>query len=342
MKIYHYDSHDFYYLYSEEIQNGASVPYAATVMTPPERQDWPNGQVPVFDKDAGYWYFKKDDFWRVEVKELCFSTGRDSNGPVYLIDSRNCRTRQIDVINFSHKFPGINIPRYGRIPHIVSLMQRIDYIDSCIEQIEMQHIAIHHEGRIGHYHYIVESFVAAIRRLIDDFVVAAFMNAFKAYEPWKRNIVVDGYSDLLIADLFKGKFKNSFKTVLNYNLEISDQLDEFRYRVLGKNWNFLWLLQQLSNTYKHSLTAGLSKTVYGVERPTITTKGVLKSDRNFGSLTYHNHSFRQIVMGLKDYLDDFSCRFPQTDVIQETERVDSCLYHVVEGHKWYLNAPYGV
>ena len=153
----------------------------------------------------------------------------------------------------------------------------------------MQHIAIHHEGRIGHYHYIVESFVAAIRRLIDDFVVAAFMNAFKAYEPWKRNIVVDGYSDLLIADLFKGKFKNSFKTVLNYNLEISDQLDEFRYRVLGKNWNFLWLLQQLSNTYKHSLTAGLSKNVYGVECPTITTKGVLKSDRNFGSLTYHNH-----------------------------------------------------
>lgn len=338
MKIYHYDQHDFYYLYPEELPNGASIPFAATVNAPPVRQDWPEGCVPVFDQKSDCWYFQHDDFWRVEVKELCFYTGRDSNGPVYLIDNWNRNEMQSEILHFAHKFPFIDIPRYGSVPHIVSLMQRIDYINFFIKQIEMQYVAAY-QGQIGHYHDMVESFVAAIRRLIDDFVVAAFMNAFKEYEPWRMSIVVEGYSDLFRADLFKKKFEEAFKNVRNQNF--INQLDEFRNRVLGKNWKFLWILQLLSNTYKHSLTAGLGKNVFGVSFPTITTQGVLRPGRSLGELTYHNHSFRQIVMGLKDYLEDFSFRFPQDGTTCVIDRVDCCFNHVVEEYKWYLNPPYG-
>lgn len=342
MKIYHYDQHDFYYLYPEELPNGGSIPYAATVKAPPIRQDWPEGCVPVFNQELDCWYFKRDDFWRVELKELCFYTGRDSKGPVYLIDNWDGKLNgvlQNDVLHFADKFPSVSIPRYGCMPHIISLVQRIGYINFCIQQIEMQYVAAY-QGQIGHYHDMVDSFIAAIRRLVDDFVVAAFMNDFKEYEPWRRDIVVEGFSDLMNADLLKKKFEESFKNVRNKNLNIINQLDNFRNRVLGKNWKFLWILQRLSNTYKHSLTAGLGKNVFGVSFPTITTQGVLKPDRNLGKLTYHNHSFRQIVMGLKDYLEDFSFRFSQDDATHDGNRVDCCLSHVVEEHKSYLNPPY--
>ncbi|WP_152681262.1 hypothetical protein [Oligella urethralis] len=253
---------------------------------------------------------------------------------------------QDKVMDFSHNLPSISMPRIGRVPDITSLLQRIDYIEFCIEQIEAFYSEIKGHYSVGitgtgsnHYHFIVENLIASIRRFIDDFVVAAFMNLFKRYKPWEKEIVIEGYSDIFRLDLFKNKFKKSYPEI--FNNEISAQLDSFRQMVLGKNYRYLWLIQNISNTYKHSITAGLGKTTYGVDFPTLTVIGVIKPDHNLDTLTYHNHSFRQIILGLKDYLDDFVFCYLNQELKADSTVENKCTSHVIEGHIWYLNAPYG-
>lgn len=346
MKIYHFDADDKYFKYSEEVADDYVLPYGATKIVPPKFDTWPPNQLPVFDEENETWFYKDDKFWWVKVKELNFYTGRDSNGPVYLLGDRNELGYQLRVFTFADKLPKTRIPRIGFVPHTVSLWQRIDYIDSCIEQIEKFYSDIQGQQSVGitgqnsnHYHFIVESLISTIRRFIDDLVVAAFMNLFESYKPWEKNIVIEGYSDIFRLDLFINRFKRSFPDI--FSDDIRFQLNNFRKLVLGGNYNYLWLIHNINNTYKHSITAGLGKTTYGVERPTLTVVGVIKPDRNLDTVTYHNHSFRQIVLGLKDYLDDFIFRYSNQDLKVESITETKCTNHVIEGHIWYLNAPYG-
>lgn len=349
MKIYHYDSSDFYYLGSEEIHDGGGVPYAATDIEPPERAEWPDGKVPVFDESGRQWLYKENDFWKVEVKELCFYSGRDSVEPVYLVGDRRNPTYHVDLIHFVNKLPGVNIPRIGRLPGFISLNQRIDYIDSCVEQIEAQFLAFQKGGMAktvgygaNHHHFVVESLVGAIRRFLDDLVVVAFLTTFKDYEPWKADFVVEGFSDLFDAAKLKPKFRRSFRNVFECDQVMNESLDQFIIKVLGKNRAFLTTIQQLSNSYKHSVTSNIGRNLFGVDYPTIVVVGVLKPDRNFRRLTYHNHSLRQIVIGLKDYLEDLASCISRVDSGVDAGRVDSCANHRVHDYKWILNSPFGV
>ncbi|TAM90657.1 MAG: hypothetical protein EPN41_01120 [Candidimonas sp.] len=349
MKIYNYDSSDYYYLGSEEVPDRSGVPYAATDVGPPERGEWPDGKVPVFNKLNRRWVFKENDFWEVEVKELCFYSGRDSVEPVYIVGNRRNPAYHIDLMHFVNKLPGVNVPRIGRLPGFISLNQRIDYIDACIEQIEANFLTFREGGVMktvghgaNHHHFLVESLVGAIRRFLDDLVVVAFLVEFKDYEPWKADFVVEGFSDLLDADKFKAKFRKSFHHVVEDDDELSVSLDQFVGKVLGKNREFLTAIRQLSNSYKHSVTSNIGRNLFGVDYPTVVVVGVLKPDRNFRHLTYHNHSLRQIIFGVRDYLEDLASRISQVDSATEVERLDSCANHRLHKYKWMLNSPYGV
>lgn len=348
MKIYHYDNRDYYYLRSEEMPDGGSMPYAATDIQPPEISEWPEGNVPVFDERARQWSFKENNFWMVEVRELCFYSGRDSVEPVYLVGNRSSRSYQAHLTRFIHKFPGVSIPRIGRLPGFISINQRIDYIDSCIEQIEDQFLSFHNGKMVravgyeaNHHHFIVESLVGSIRRFLDDLAVVIFLSTFKDYEPWKADFVVEGFSDLLDAEKFKIKFRKSFRDVAENNQGINENLNNFIGKVLGKNQEFLTIIRQLSNSYKHSVTSNISRNLFGVNYPTVIVVGVLKPDRNFQRLTYHNHSLRQIIIGLKDYLEDLVSRTSQENSTVDTKGIDNCADHCIHEYKWNLNSPYG-
>lgn len=347
MKIYHYDYDDKYLMHMEEVSYDYNLPNAATKIVPPNFEEWPEEQVPVFDELNQQWFYETvENFWHVKVKELNFYSGRDSNGAVYLLGGRNELRYQNKIIDFVENLPNTCMPRIGRVPDVISLWQRIDYIESCIEQIEKFYFEIKDHQSVGimgtgsnHYHFIIESLIASVRRFIDDLVVAAFMNFFKQYKPWEKNIVIEGYSDIFRLDLFKDKFKKSFSEMSNN--DISTQLDSFRKLVLGENYRYLWLIQSISNTYKHSITAGLGKSIYGINFPTLTVLGVLKPDCNLNIVTYHNHNFRQIILGLKDYLDDFILRYSNQELKKCSKNDNKCTNHLIEGHIWYLNAPYG-
>lgn len=311
-KIYHYDPHDFFYVgtgTAQCVDGSVSIPAFATDVPPSPRERWRDGYIPVFDVQNREWHLDKNEFWHVHVTELCFYSGRDSSGPTYVIANRNSTSYYGELTHYVNKLPICSIPRIGTVPNFIHLAQRIDFLNDCIEQLEsnwLRATAAGGSSLIGRgaifYHYQAETFVAAIRRLLDDLVIAVFCRQFYEYEPWKRRLPIDGYSSLLNTPM------RHFKRFFQHD-EKSDKTDElcrgFIDAIIGANIDFLLTIQGLSNTYKHSVTANVVRASYGVDFPSVLSVGVADHlERNLGRLSYHNHSLRQLVLGLNDYLDD--------------------------------------
>lgn len=334
IEIHHYDPHDYFYVGSETIQcrNGVeSIPYAATDIPPPPREAWGDQQIPIFHAKERKWIIKKNDFWHPKVSELCFHSGRDSSGRIYIAANRDLENYHNDLMRYVNKLPMCSIPRIGTLPNFVHLLQRIDFLNHCIEQLEENWLRTKTGGfplagkEANYYHYEAETFMAAIRRFLDDLTMAVFYKKFYQYEPWKRDLPIDGYSALLNNPI--RRFRNFF-----IGSERDDKSEglcrEFSDLVLGENRFFLITIQSLNNTYKHSLTANLARGSYGLNFPTVLSFGVEDySNRNLGKLSYHNHSLRQLVIGLNDYLDDLTKRIASEPT---NASPDKCLSHSLQ------------
>lgn len=337
-EIYHYDQHDYFYLGAEIVQcieGSDSLPFSATDSQPPPREFWGDKNIPIFDPEKKEWRLEKNEFWHFNITEFCFYSGRDSSGPLYVAASRSSPSYHIELTHYVNKLPMCSIPRLGNVPNFVHLAQRIDFINDCIYQLEMNWLRTTNfwgwplmgQGA-NFYHYQAETLVAAIRRLLDDLVMAVFCRKFYEYEPWRRNLPIDGYSMLL------NKPMKHFKTFFDQNEkgEKSDELcHQFINIILGENKEFLITIQGLSNTYKHSLAANLVRGSYGVDFPSVLSVGVADhSQRNLGHLSYHNHSLRQLILGLNDYLDDLIGRLSQDSAQTEKQK---CISHRLESFR---------
>lgn len=313
-EIYHYDPHDLFYLGAQTIidyrEGRGQIPYAATDIPPPPRWHWPDNHVPIFSRDKKVWGFSEDQFWEIQVEEINFYTGRNSTGPTYLLAEPDKPTYQLELLKFSNLFI-FPIPRFGSVPNSMHLCERIDFINLCISQLEM-HWSQTQEGNhwpvtgvgANHYQSFAETLVAAIRRFLDDLTVVIFLRQFKKYEPWKRDLVIDGYSNLL--------GKNPRKKIMHFfsiseKGEEADKLcEKFLETVLGEGSVFLQIVQGLNNAYKHSAISNIARATYGRDAPTLQSYGTadMPPRSNLSNIVNHNHDLRQIVSGLNDYLED--------------------------------------
>ena len=346
-KIYHYDAKDGFYLGSEIIYKDQPIPYVATDIPPPATEEWPSGFVPVFCADSMAWSFEKNEFWQVDLDERCFYTGRDSDGPIYLVADPSSQSYQLDLMKYGSKLPIFSLPRIGASPNALHLGQRIDFINACITQLEAYWWQTKTGGSIpmfgqgaSHYHFFTESLVGAVRRLLDDLTTVIFLKLFQKYEPWKRNLAIDGFSALLGKTPHK-RVKEFFRTS-EKGVDTDLLCEQFVRTILGGNSVFLTTIQGLSNSYKHSVTANAVRSLHGLDHPTILTVGVadIPPRCNLGRLVFHNHSLRQLVLGLADYLDDLVVRV--ADPLAAQALVEKCTPHRVQSIKSILNGPHGV
>ncbi len=347
MKIFHYDHTDFYLIGYEEVNDGTSIPNAATDVPPPEPTEWPMGEVPVYEKDNKCWVFRKNDFWKVSVTEKCFYSGRDSNGPVYIVGGRDCSSYQSQLMHIVNSLPGVFIPRIGGLPNFMSMLKRIDYIDASIEQLERSFIDLYSNRTImavgptaNHYHASVENLIGTIRRFLDDLASVLFLSAFEAYQPWKFPIMVDGFSSLFNEDKAIRKIKKTLATPSEDTKRIEQIFKCLRSTALGENTHFLSTIQSMSNCYKHSVTASIGRDQFGRDYPTAIVVGIPEIHGSMNQLTYHNSSLRQIIMGLKDYIRDLSSRIPGSGgKLADFDYVCICGGHRVHTYNWVLNGP---
>ncbi|NYT66251.1 hypothetical protein H0A58_09770 [Alcaligenaceae bacterium] len=266
---------------------------------------------------------------------------------MYLPIDRSSQEYQIELMKYFSKLPIFFIPRIGASPNALHFGQRIDFINACIAQLEIywtQTKTFASSPMFGQgaslYHSYTESLIGAVRRLLDDLTTVIFFRQFQSYEPWKRNLVIDGYSGLLGKNPRK-KIKEFFQTS-EKGVDADRLCDQFIHTILGTNREFLKVIQGLSNSYKHAVTANVVRYQHGKDFPSVLTVGMagIYPNCNLDRLVYHNHNLRQIVFGLRDYLDDLMARF--SDPEQKVILVEKCAPHKVQSIKSILNGPYGV
>ncbi|QIM49295.1 hypothetical protein G9Q38_08945 [Pusillimonas sp. DMV24BSW_D] len=347
MRIFHYDDTDYFLTGYEEISDDASIPHAATDIPPPEVNEWPIDEVPVYDKDNKRWAFRKNDFWEVSVTEKCFYSGRDSDDPVYLVGDRGRTSYQSQLMHIANSLPGVNLPRVGRLPNFISTLQTIDHIDATIEQLEKSFSDLH-SGKMtmivgpkaNHYHMLVEGLIGTIRCFLDDLATVLFLSAFEAYKPWRFPIMVDGFSTLFDEDKAIRKIKKTLAAPSGTLEDIEQIFKSLRSTVFGNNTRFLSTVQSMNNCYKHSVTASIGRKLFGRDYPTVEVVGIPGIHGSMSHLTYHNSSLRQIILGLKDYIRDLTARAS----VSQGKRADFdyvciCGGHRVHTYNWVLNGP---
>lgn len=347
-KIYHYDPIDCFYVGSETIhgyEDGRGmIPYAATDISPPSGDQWPAGHVPTYSEEQGAWHFHKDDFWSVKLDERCFYTGRDSQGATYVVAARHHPDYSNELLKYGNSLPIVAIPRIGSVPGVIHIGQRIDYINFCVEQIEgnWQRIKTASSfpifgGNANLHHFFSESLVSAVRRLLDDLTTALFLKTFQKYAPWEKGLIVDGYSALL-GERAKQRVDKIFPPDVQ-RADANKLRDNFIDVIVGKNKVFLEMIQGMNNAYKHSITANITRQLHGSDFPTLLTVGVAdySPNRNLGMLVYYNHSLRQVIMGLNDYLSDLTDRLVSSN--QSSSSAERCMTHRISSDITTLNGP---
>jgi len=347
-KIYHYDPVDFFYIGSETIygyeDERGMIPYAATDICPPSRDQWPTGHVPIFSEEQGTWHFHKDDFWSVKLDERCFYTGQDSLGATYVVAARDHLDYSNELLKYGNSLPIAAIPRIGSVPGVLHIGQRIDYINFCVEQIEGNWQSIKTTsgfrmfgGEANLHHFFSESLISSIRRLLDDLTTAFFLKTFQKYTPWKRSLIIDGYSALL-GEKAKQRVDKVFPPDV-HRIDANKLRDNFISIIVGKNRVFLEMIQGMNNAYKHSITANITRQLYGSDFPTLLAVGIAdhSPDRNLGMLVFYNHSLRQVIMGLNDYLNDLTDRIAGHN--QLSSYVERCETHRISSDFRILNGP---
>lgn len=347
MKIFHYDYTDFYLLGQEEVSDEKSIPNAATDVPPPEFSQWPPGKVPVYEEKNKRWVFKNNNFWKVYTEEKCFYTGRESDGPTYVIGGQGILPHSAQLMHLVNNLPRINIPRIGYLPSFVSTVRRIEYIDSCIEQLELYFAEFHSGGSnmivrspTSNYYMLVEILIGAIRRFLDDLSMVLYLDVFKEYDPWKMRIVVDGFSCLFDEEKITGRIKKRFSKLSISSGGIGLKIKKLRSIILGENHQFLNTIQDMNNCFKHSVTASAGQGQFGRDYPTAFVVGIPEIGGSLDKLTYYNSNLRQIIMGFKDYIRDSSARHLEAEKKSNSlDFVYICGGHKTYVYKWVLNGP---
>ncbi|NBW49653.1 MAG: hypothetical protein EBR49_06105 [Betaproteobacteria bacterium] len=206
-----------------------------------------------------------------EITERNYFSGRDSNLP-YVVD----------------KYLAIQLPSPPTIPGLINgllvcvdIEARLRYLDGLV----LQAVNAYAAKDVHSYFFTVEACLLSMRRVVDDLVMSVYCRANEEKVQDTRKIEVDGCGSL---------FRNGEPTDFGAHV-----LSEY----IGPNRNFLEILIELSNCFKHSYLLSESR-AWGADFPTVLAIYAKRNDYS-KSITFHNHSFGQIVMGFNLLVSGF-------------------------------------
>ena len=178
--IYHYDADQKFYIGSElyQRQKGCSLPAHSTSIKPPEKSEYADNEIPVFNGKG--WDIKIDNFWRREEREINYYSGRSyttynplklniSQIPCYPIVSQICQGHLLshyicEEINSIHR-------KYDLLIQIHSYVTKDVYY--------FLHPVPNYFFTSQDYHFMAKNLVAEMRDVIDKLIMGTYLLANK-------------------------------------------------------------------------------------------------------------------------------------------------------------------
>lgn len=299
-QVYRFEIHTGLYLGTETVhfRNGLwSTPSDCTELEPPFLI-CVDGYIPIY-KD-GRWIIVEDNIWRPKpAVEYNYDAGR--NAVTYT---------PISIYGFGRAFPN-----YPSLPMIcnsnliiteicqkVRVVQRkykelVEHYDNCRNNVyKLNQYPLdgpppclkgyeEHESNQYKYHFLCEELVSHMRTTIDRLVQLSYiLTDFAAYTS-SKHIKVSQIGSLSTNNNPQADFEKVI---------VGDGID-FRRDETG----FLRCINDLSNSFKHSVMHAEVYNLYGESTATVVSYQA-KQNNHKKEITYHNHNACHLVMGFQD------------------------------------------
>lgn len=299
MLLYHYEGFYKFYLSSEEVnvdeedaKKGIGIPANSTIITPP-LEKCNEGEIPVFKNNS--WEIVNNYFWRPKVKEFNYDAGRKMNTFQFIEYNMH------DFMNFPSIPQLFNGSLVGmRIyQSLLFINKKFDY---CLEIyktiksdniIEAQLKAIQTSNPSPYYEFKIEleSIVFNMRRILDSLVLLTNLTVDFSLVEKSKKIECSSIGQIL----YSSKVKNStIKDII-----LGNELYE------KDSTNFLNIINDLANCFKHTLIHDESFSLIGVDFPTIV--GFYAEHNNYNNpnnvIQYHNHNAYHLMMGFQNCIE---------------------------------------
>lgn len=280
--IYHYEAHYKFFLCKEEIterQQGVGLPAHSTEIPPPIDNCQEN-QIPVFEN--GNWKIVEDNFWRPTTTELNYDAGR----PV--------SSYKPDLFNSL----GIQFPKYPSMPMlcnsqrvVMAICEKNNFIHKKFEALLSQHkkmlesYSVMLPSTLFELKLESESMIFLMKRVLDSLVQLTYL--------------LTSFPEFLETKQIQFNEIGKFVTIENPKLEIQKIIVGNNCYYDSDPTNFLCVINDLFNSYKHSLMHDESYTILGQDIPTLVSYQA-KRNNHSKEIIYHNHNSYHIMMGYQD------------------------------------------
>jgi hypothetical protein len=292
VRIFHYEPTFKFFLVDEVIQDqrpDIGLPAHSTDIAPPF-ESFKEGWVAVFD--GGSWEMVVDTFWRPRKREENYDAGRLSS-----------TYKPLEIAR--HQFPRYpSMPMLCNTELVVSaICQRIFLIEKKFSNLLLLHKKINafheacnlgvpdisqlEENQIRWYEYKlgIEETIYLMRRVLDSLVQLTFL--LTSYPDFLETKKID------VNEIGKVFDTNLAKTNLG-KIILGDvecyQKDET---------NFLRVINDLFNSFKHSLMHDESYLLFCSDLPSVTSYQAKHNDHR-NEIVFHNHNFFHLMMGFQD------------------------------------------
>lgn len=298
VNIFNYEPFYGFYLSTEKYrqQHGVGLPAHSTDIVPP-LLIYAEGYIPVFKGDK--WVIEKDEFWRPVYERITY----DSTFP-----SDSYEPIQVSLISG-------DFPTYPDLPQIcnsnlvcILVGQKVraaqakyqeahDYYHSIVNASEQFRIPVDGPkenfshffttpAEIYQYHFLVEEMVMYMRSAIDNLVQLTYV---------LTNF--DEYIETMKVKLDKiGRLGTTEEALTD--LEKIFIGDNGIYESDPSSVRFLWVINQLSNSMKHSMMHAEAYNKLGNGRPTIVSYYADYNDHK-RVIMNHQHDLEQMMLGFQ-------------------------------------------
>lgn len=298
IKIFHYEPFYNFYLSTErhQLQPGVGLPAHSTDIIPP-LLICAEGYIPVF-KDTK-WVIEKDDFWRPVYQVVTYNS----------IFPLGCY-EPIQVSLFSGDFPTYpNLPQICNSNLVCMLIgqkiraaqekyqEAVDYYSAIFDTNELYRVPVDgtkeacsqfttSPSAIYKYHFLVEEMVMYMRSTIDNLVQLAYvLTNFDEYIETMR-VKQDKIGKLGTTEEAESDLEKIFIG------------DGCLYEKDPSSIRFLWVINQLSNSMKHSMMHAEAYNQLGNSCPTIVSYFADYNDHK-KVIMNHQHDLEQIMLGFQ-------------------------------------------
>lgn len=298
INIFNYEPFYGFYVSTEQYQvkQGIGLPAHSTDIEPPLLICL-EGYIPVFKGDK--WVIEKDEFWRPEYELVTY----ESTFP-----SGSYEPIQVSLISG-------DFPKYPDLPQICNsnlvcmlVGQKVRAAQSKYQEAKEFYSSIVNTGELYHvpvdgpkdslsqfstiptaiyqYHFLVEELVMFMRSAIDNLVQLTYiLTDFDEY-----------VETMKVKEDKIGRLGTTEEATTD--LEKIFIGDDGLYKSDLSNIRFLWVINQLSNSMKHSMMHAEAYTQLGTERPTIVTYYADHNDHT-RMIMNHQHDLEQVMLGFQ-------------------------------------------